>query len=67
MGAPREMRIHVQRVMAIPAQHDMPPPAPRGDDLGAFQPPPLPPHQDHAEVRATCCFPHTAPVCLDIR
>lgn len=25
MGAPREMRIHVQRVIAIPAPHNMPP------------------------------------------
>lgn len=48
MSAPREMRIHVQRVIAIPAPHNMPPP-PEG--MGPFAPPPPPPHsQDHNEV-----------------
>ncbi|RVE46196.1 hypothetical protein evm_009154 [Chilo suppressalis] len=42
MGAPREMRIHVQRVIAIPAPHNMPPP-PEG--MGPFAPPPPPPQQ----------------------
>lgn len=49
MSAPREMRIHVQRVIAIPAPHNMPPP-PEG--MGPFAPPPLPPHaQDQNEAR----------------
>lgn len=48
MNAPREMRIHVQRVIAIPAPHNMPPP-PEG--MGPFAPPPPPQHsQDQNEV-----------------
>ncbi|XP_075978534.1 msr-110 isoform X2 [Anticarsia gemmatalis] len=43
MGAPREMRIHVQRVIAIPAPHNMPPPP---ENMSPFQPPPLP-QQNH--------------------
>lgn len=48
-GGPREMRIHVQRVIAIPAPHNMPQ-APE-PDMGPFAPPPPPPQQDQNEVR----------------
>ncbi|KAJ8716120.1 hypothetical protein PYW08_013405 [Mythimna loreyi] len=44
MGGPREMRIHVQRVIAIPAPHNMPPPP---ETMGPFAPPPPPPPQGH--------------------
>lgn len=44
MGGPREMRIHVQRVIAIPAPHNMPPPP---ENMGPFAPPPPPPPQGH--------------------
>ncbi|CAH0694141.1 unnamed protein product [Spodoptera exigua] len=44
MGGPREMRIHVQRVIAIPAPHNMPPPP---ETMGPFAPPPPPPQQGH--------------------
>lgn len=54
MSAPREMRIHVQRVIAIPAPHNMPPP-PEG--MGPFAPPPPPPHsQDHNEASYNLLF-----------
>lgn len=44
--APRGMRIHVQRVIAIPAPHDMPP----QPETMNFAPPPLPPqNQDQNE------------------
>ncbi|XP_063623485.1 uncharacterized protein LOC134795527 [Cydia splendana] len=42
-GAP-QMRIHVQRVFAIPAPHNMP-----QDNMGPFAPPPLPQQQDQNE------------------
>ncbi|XP_026316993.1 uncharacterized protein LOC113228067 isoform X2 [Hyposmocoma kahamanoa] len=60
MSAPREMRIHVQRVIAIPAPHNMPPP-PEG--MGPFAPPPPPPHsQDHNEPTVLHQFvPQSAP------
>ncbi|CAK1586196.1 unnamed protein product [Parnassius mnemosyne] len=48
MGAPRQMRIHVQRVFAIPAPHNMPPP-PAPEVMGAFAPPPPPPQQQPRE------------------
>lgn len=44
MGGPREMRIHVQRVIAIPAPHNMPPPP---ETMGPFAPPPPPQPQGH--------------------
>ncbi|XP_026730808.1 pollen-specific leucine-rich repeat extensin-like protein 2 isoform X2 [Trichoplusia ni] len=47
MGGPREMRIHVQRVIAIPAPHNMPPPP---ESMGPFAPPPPPQNQDQNEV-----------------
>lgn len=48
MGGPREMRIHVQRVIAIPAPHNMPPPP---ETMGPFAPPPPPPQgHDQNEV-----------------
>lgn len=52
MGAPREMRIHVQRVIAIPAPHNMPPPP---ENMSPFQPPP-PPQQnpEQNEVKLWC-------------
>lgn len=46
MGAPREMRIHVQRVIAVPAPHNMPPPP---ENMSPFQPPPPPPQNDQNE------------------
>lgn len=56
MSAPREMRIHVQRVIAIPAPHNMPPP-PEG--MGPFAPPPPPQHsQDHNEASYNLLFPN---------
>ncbi|XP_063382555.1 uncharacterized protein LOC134668971 [Cydia fagiglandana] len=42
-GAP-QMRIHVQRVFAIPAPHNMP-----QDNMGPFAPPPPPQQQDQNE------------------
>ncbi|CAG4950236.1 unnamed protein product [Colias eurytheme] len=45
MGGPREMRIHVQRVMAIPA--NMPP----SENMGPFAPPPPPQNQEQHEQR----------------
>ncbi|CAG4947813.1 unnamed protein product [Parnassius apollo] len=48
MGAPRQMRIHVQRVFAIPAPHNMPPP-PASETMGPFAPPPPPPQQQPRE------------------
>lgn len=44
MGGPREMRIHVQRVIAIPTPHNMPPPP---ETMGPFAPPPPPQPQGH--------------------
>ncbi|XP_068618268.1 pinin-like isoform X2 [Battus philenor] len=44
MNIPREMRIHVQRVFAIPAPHSMPPPPPP-ESMGPFAPPPPPQQQ----------------------
>lgn len=46
MAGPRKMRIHVQRVIAIPAPHNMPP-AP--ENMGPFPPPPPPQNQDQNE------------------
>ncbi|XP_034831031.1 fibrous sheath CABYR-binding protein [Maniola hyperantus] len=46
MNVPREMRIHVQRVIAIPSPHNMPP-AP--ENMGPFQPPPPPPQPQENE------------------
>ncbi|CAH2091220.1 unnamed protein product [Euphydryas editha] len=43
---PREMRIHVQRVFAIPAPHNMPP---RQEAMGPFAPPPMPQEQNDRE------------------
>ncbi|KAL4707687.1 hypothetical protein ACJJTC_014868, partial [Scirpophaga incertulas] len=60
MGAPREMRIHVQRVIAIPAAHNMPPP----ESMGPFAPPPPPPqqHPQNTEPAVLHQFvPQTAP------
>ncbi|CAH2039628.1 unnamed protein product, partial [Iphiclides podalirius] len=42
---PREMRIHVQRVFAIPAPHNMPPP----ETMGPFAPPPPPQRREQNE------------------
>ncbi|CAH0761169.1 unnamed protein product [Diatraea saccharalis] len=50
MGAPREMRIHVQRVIAIPAPHNMPPPP---ENMGPFAPPPPPPQQHQQNEQAS--------------
>lgn len=57
MGGPREMRIHVQRVIAIPAPHNMPPQnmpsqnmPPPPETMGPFAPPPPPPQNDQNEV-----------------
>lgn len=47
MNIPREMRIHVQRVFAIP--HNMPPPP--QDTMGPFAPPPPPQPREQNEVR----------------
>ncbi|XP_023946142.1 gametogenetin isoform X2 [Bicyclus anynana] len=44
MSGPREMRIHVQRVIAIPSPHNMPP-AP--ESMGPFPPPPPPQQQEN--------------------
>ncbi|XP_050352074.1 WAS/WASL-interacting protein family member 3 isoform X2 [Nymphalis io] len=43
---PREMRIHVQRVFAIPAPHNIPP---RPENMGPFAPPPPPQDQNERE------------------
>ncbi|XP_028038983.1 actin cytoskeleton-regulatory complex protein PAN1 [Bombyx mandarina] len=60
-GGPREMRIHVQRVIAIPAPHNMPQ-APE-PDMGPFAPPPPPPQQDQNEQQTIVhqFVPQTAP------
>ncbi|XP_049874073.1 uncharacterized protein LOC126372396 isoform X2 [Pectinophora gossypiella] len=52
MAAPREMRIHVQRVIAIPAPHNMPPPPEGLANMGPFAPPPPPP-QTHDQNEPT--------------
>lgn len=44
---PREMRIHVQRVFAIPAPHNMPP---RQESMGPFAPPPAPQEQNDVSL-----------------
>ncbi|XP_072947392.1 uncharacterized protein Msr-110 [Epargyreus clarus] len=49
MSSPREMRIHVQRVFAIPAPHNMPPPP---ETMGPFAPPPPPPQNEQNEQAA---------------
>lgn len=56
MGGPREMRIHVQRVIAIPAPHNMPPQnmPPPPETMGPFAPPPPPPQNDQNEVSEHC-------------
>ncbi|XP_059053803.1 bromodomain-containing protein 4 isoform X2 [Achroia grisella] len=43
MGAPREMRIHVQRVIAIPGPQNMPP---QPESLPRFMPPNMPPQPE---------------------
>ncbi|KAL0871950.1 hypothetical protein ABMA27_004393 [Loxostege sticticalis] len=61
MGAPREMRIHVQRVIAIPAPHNMPPPP---ETMGPFAPPPPPQHQQNEPRQPAVLHqfvPQTAP------
>ncbi|KPJ07155.1 hypothetical protein RR48_07571 [Papilio machaon] len=50
MNIPREMRIHVQRVFAIPAPHNMPPPP--QDTMGPFAPPPPPQPREQNEQPA---------------
>ncbi|KPI97389.1 hypothetical protein RR46_09296 [Papilio xuthus] len=50
MNNPREMRIHVQRVFAIPAPHNMPPPP--QDTMGPFAPPPPPQPREQNEQPA---------------
>ncbi|KAI8426297.1 hypothetical protein MSG28_005174 [Choristoneura fumiferana] len=49
MGNAPQMRIHVQRVIAIPAPHNMPPP----ENMGPFAPPPLPPQQQDLNEQPT--------------
>ncbi|CAK1556252.1 unnamed protein product [Leptosia nina] len=46
MSGPREMRIRVQSVMAIPANN-----APSSDNMGPFAPPPMPQNQEQHEQR----------------
>ncbi|KAG6459456.1 pollen-specific leucine-rich repeat extensin-like protein 2 isoform X2 [Manduca sexta] len=61
MGGPREMRIHVQRVIAIPAPHNMPPPE---SNMGPFAPPPPPPQNHDQNEQPTILHqfvPQTAP------
>ena len=52
-GGPREMRIHVQRVIAIPAPHNMPPPP---ETMGPFAPPPPPPPQGHDQNEVSITY-----------
>ncbi|XP_050664359.1 uncharacterized protein LOC126965005 isoform X1 [Leptidea sinapis] len=54
VGAPREMRIHVQRVMAIPAS------MPHQETMGPFPPPP-PPQQQEQQDRMFAEEPMGAP------
>ncbi|XP_052741775.1 uncharacterized protein LOC112051648 isoform X3 [Bicyclus anynana] len=59
MSGPREMRIHVQRVIAIPSPHNMPP-AP--ESMGPFPPPPPPQQQENEQSDVLHQFvPQTAP------
>uniref|UniRef100_A0A2H1WBS2 SFRICE_034685 n=1 Tax=Spodoptera frugiperda TaxID=7108 RepID=A0A2H1WBS2_SPOFR len=61
MGGPREMRIHVQRVIAIPAPHNMPPPP---ETMGPFAPPPPPPQGHDQNEQSTVLHqfvPQSAP------
>lgn len=63
-GGPREMRIHVQRVIAIPAPHNMAPQnmPPPPETMGPFAPPPLPPQNDQNEQSSVHQFiPQSAP------
>lgn len=54
MGAPREVRVHVQRVIAIPAPHNMPP----QEAMGPFAPPPPPQahQQNEASIPSSCHY-----------
>lgn len=61
-GVPREMRIHVQRVIAIPAPHNMPPQP--DANMGPFAPPPPPPQRHDQNEQPTLLhqfIPQTAP------
>nr|XP_026499147.1 uncharacterized protein LOC113402968 isoform X4 [Vanessa tameamea] len=55
---PREMRIHVQRVFAIPAPHNVPP---RPETMGPFAPPPPPQDQNEQQAVLHQFVPQSAP------